>query len=149
MSGLAQGGIMKIPTEQLVFMGVHVAQTVAYIFASSNYCKKRRELKDFSSDVFIVKKLEWLMFLVCIFHLFFLLYFIVVVLLLLSTPIGSIGLCVIAHHRNFIYAIGYSAIATPNFSNHSRIDLQSFELHKYTPVNIQEIQIGFPNLKKS
>ena len=61
ISGLAQEGTMKIPTGQLIFMGAHVAQTVAYIFASYKFIgKKEEELKDLSSDVFVVKKLNWL-----------------------------------------------------------------------------------------
>src|SRR6185436_13253430 len=82
MSGIAQGDTIKIPTAQLIFMGVHVVQTVAYIFASYKFIdKKEEELKHFSSDVYVIKKIEWLNAFSLYFALYFLLYFIVVVLL--------------------------------------------------------------------
>ncbi|HKR07230.1 MAG TPA: hypothetical protein VJY62_21525, partial [Bacteroidia bacterium] len=115
MSGIAQGDIMKIPTGQLVFMGAHVAQTVAYIFASYRFIgKKEEELKDFSSDVFVVKKLEWLNAFSLYFSIYFLLYFIVVVLLtFINSYQFQLDYMVLLITAISIYAIGYSAISNP------------------------------------
>ena len=150
MSGLAQGGIMKIPTGQLVFMGVHVAQTVAYIFASYKFIgKKEEELKDFSSDVFVVKKLEWLNVFSLYFSIYFLLYFIVVVLLtFINSYQVQLDYVLLLITAISIYAIGYSAISNPEiFKAIPEFDLQSFELNKETPVNGSRNSNRFPELK--
>ncbi len=106
---------MKIPTGQLVFMGAHVAQTVAYIFAAYKFIgKKEEELKDFSSDVFVVKKLEWLNAFSLYFSIYFLLYFILVVLLtFINSYQIQLDYVLLLITSLSIYAIGYSAISNP------------------------------------
>jgi AraC-like DNA-binding protein len=151
MSGIAQDGIIKIPTGQLIFMGAHVVQTVAYIFASYKFIgKKEKELKDFSSDVIVVKKIEWLNAFSLYFSIYFLLYFIVVVLLTFINSyqfqLDYLLLLIIAIS---IYAIGYSAISNPEiFEAIPEFDLQSFELNKETPVHGSRNSNRFPELKE-
>ena len=151
MSGIAQDGIIKIPTGQLIFMGAHVVQTVAYIFASYRFIgKKEKELKDFSSDVIVVKKIEWLNAFSLYFSIYFLLYFIVVVLLTFINSyqfqLDYLLLLIIAIS---IYAIGYSAISNPEiFKAIPEFDLESFELNKETPVNGSRNSNRFPELKE-
>ena len=58
---LESDGNLIIPTEQLVFMAVHVIQTVIYVYAAYKFIvKKEEELKEISSDVLVVKKINWL-----------------------------------------------------------------------------------------
>ena len=150
ISGIAQCDTMKIPTVQLVFMGVHVAQTFAYIFGSSKFIgKKEEELKDFSSDVFVVKKLKWLNVFSLYFSIYLLLYFIVVVLLtFINSYQVQLDYVLLLITAISIYVIGYSAISNPEiFKSSPEFDLQSFELHKYTPVNTSRNSNRFPELK--
>lgn len=151
MSGLAQGGIMKIPTGQLVFMGVHVAQTVAYVFASFKFIGKKKEaLKDFFSNVFVVKKIEWLNVFSLYFSIYLLLYFIVVVLLtFINSYQVQLDYVLLLITSISIYAIGYSAISNPEIlKTIPEFDLQSSELHKFTPVDTSRNPNRFPELKE-
>ena len=151
ITGLSNNGIMKIPTGQLVFMGTHVIQTVAYIFAAYKFIgKKEEELKQFSSDVFVLKKLEWLNAFSLYFSIYLLLYFILVVLL---TFINSFQIqldYILLLITSFsIYAIGYSAISNPEiFKAIPEFELQSFESGKKTPVSESRNSNQFPELKE-
>ncbi|MFI5132371.1 MAG: hypothetical protein ACHQFX_20380, partial [Chitinophagales bacterium] len=149
MTGIARGGNLKIPTGQLVFMGAHVAQTVAYIYASYKFIgKKEEELKDFSSDVFVVKKLEWLNAFSLYFLIYLLLYFIVVVLLsFINSYQFQLDYVLLLIMAISVYAIGYSAISNPEiFKTIPEPGLQSFE--KHTPVNTSRNSNRFPELKE-
>jgi AraC-like DNA-binding protein len=151
ISGLAEGGIMKIPAGQLIFMGVHVAQTVAYIFAAYKFIrKKEEELKDFSSDVFVVKKLDWLNTFNLYFSVYFLLYFTVVVLLtFINSYQVELDYLLLLITAISIYAIGYSAISNPEiFKAIPEFDLQSLELNKEISVNDSRNSNRFPGLKE-
>ena len=151
MSGLAQGSIMRIPTGQLIFMGVHVAQTVAYIFAAYKFIRKKEdELKEFSSDVFVAKKLEWLNAFNLYFSIYFLLYFIVVVLLtFINSYQVQLDYVLLLITAISIYAIGYSAISNPEiFKAIPPPGLPSFELNKETPLNYSRNSNRFPALKE-
>jgi AraC-like DNA-binding protein len=151
MSGIAQGGIIKIPAGQLIFMGVHVVQTVAYIFAAYKFIrKKEEELKDFSSDVFVVKKLEWLNAFNLYFSVYFLLYFTVVVLLtFINSYQVELDYLLLLITAISIYAIGYAAISNPEiFKAIPGVDLQSMKLKKEAPINNSENSNGFPELKE-
>jgi len=151
MSGIAQDGIIKIPTGQLIFMGAHVVQTVAYIFASYKFIgKKEKELKDFSSDVIVVKKIEWLNAFSLYFSIYFLLYFIVVVLLtFINSYQFQLDYLLLLIMAISIYAIGYSAISNPEiFKAIPEFDLQSFELNKEAPVDGSRNSNRFPELKE-
>ena len=150
MSGIAQGDTIKIPPSQLIFMGAHVAQTVAYIFASYKFInKKEEELKHFSSEVFMVKKLEWLNAFSLYFALYFLLYFIVVVLLtFINSYQFQLDYLILLITSISIYAIGYAAISNPEiFKAIPEFDLQSFELNKEKHVNSSKNSTRFPELK--
>ena len=155
ISGLAQEGTMKIPTGQLIFMGAHVAQTVAYIFASYKFIgKKEEELKDLSSDVFVVKKLNWLNVFSLYLSIYFLLYFIVVVLLtFINSYQVQLDYVLLLITAISIYAIGYSAISNPEIFKAIpefkpiTIGLQSLELNKEPPVNGSRISTRSPELK--
>ena len=150
ISGLAQDDTMKIPTGQLIFMGTHVAQTVAYIFVSYKFIgKKEGALKELSSDVFVVKKLKWLNVFSLCFSIYFLLYFIVVVLLtFINSYQVQLDYVLLLITSISIYAIGYSAISNPEiFKAIPEFVLQSFELNKETPVNGSRNSTRFPELK--
>ena len=141
LSGLAQGGVMKIPTGQLVFMGVHVAQTVAYIFASYQFIgKKEKELKALSSDAFVIKKLEWLNVFSLYFSIYLLLYFILVVLLtFINSYQVQLDYALLLITAISTYAIGYSAISNPDIFK----AIPDFNL----PVNASRNANRFPELK--
>jgi len=116
LRAMTDGNYLKIPVEQLVFMGCHVIQTVVYIFASFKFImKKKIELKDVSSDVVVIKKLEWLNQFNKLFAVYFLLYFILIVVLSFlnkyQVQFDYILLLIISVS---MYAIGYSAINTPD-----------------------------------
>lgn len=112
---IANGDVLKIPVEQLVFMGCHVIQTVAYIFASYKFIKKKEgELKDVSSDVVLIKKLEWLNKFNWLLSIYFLLYFLLVVLLsYLNKYQVQLDYVLLLLMSVSMYAIGYAAINNP------------------------------------
>jgi AraC-like DNA-binding protein len=150
MSGIVPDDTIKIPTAQLIFMGVHVAQTVAYIFASYKFIdKKEEELKHFSSDVFVVKKLDWLNAFSLYFSIYFLLYFIVVVLLtFINSYQVQLDYLLLLITSISMYAIGYSAISNPEiFKAIPEFELQSFELNTGKQVNGSRNSTRFPELK--
>ncbi len=151
ITGLSTNGTIKIPTGQLVFMGAHVVQTVAYIFAAYKFIgKKEEELKNFSSDVFVLKKLEWLNAFSLYFSIYLLLYFILVVLLTFINSFQiQLDYILLLITSLSIYAIGYSAISNPEiFKAIPEFELQSFELDKKTPVNESRNSNQFPELKE-
>lgn len=83
MENISENGVIKIPVEQLIFMGSHVIQTSIYIFASYKFIYgKENEVKKFSSDTIVIKNLEWLKKFSLYFSIYFLLYFILVLILI-------------------------------------------------------------------
>src|SRR5688572_14284419 len=151
IKGLSTNGIMKIPTGQLVFMGAHVIQTVTYIFAAYKFIgKKEEELKNFSSDVFVLKKLGWLNSFSFYFSIYFLLYFILVVLLTFINSFQiQLDYILLLITSLSIYAIGYSAISHPEiFKAIPGLELPSFEPGKKIPVNESRNSSQFPGLKE-
>jgi AraC-like DNA-binding protein len=152
LSGIAEGGTLKIPAGQLVFMGAHVIQTVAYIFAAWKFIrKKEEELKDFSSDAVAVKKLSWLNAFSRYFFVYFLLYFLLVVLLsfINSYQLVELDYLLLLIMAMSMYAIGYSAISSPEIFNAvPEPDLQSRgsepEAQENSPGNAER----FPGLKE-
>lgn len=82
IENISQNGVIKIPAEQLIFMGAHVIQTSIYIFVSYKFIyKKENEVKKFSSDSIVIKNLEWLKKFSLCFSIYFLLYLILVLIL--------------------------------------------------------------------
>jgi len=145
MQGLSKGGTLKIPAEQLIFMAFHVAQTVAYIFVAHKFIgKKEEELKDFSSDVLVIKKLEWLNTFSLYFSIYFLLYFILVVALsFLNSYQVQVDYVMLLITSVSIYAIGYTSISNPEiFKAIPNLELQPFEQ------NIEKQQDGLRNTGK-
>jgi len=150
ITGLSTNGIVKIPTGQLIFMGAHVLQTVAYIFTAYKFIgKKAEELKKFSSDVFVLKKLGWLNAFSLYFSIYFLLYFILVVLLTFINSFQfQLDYIMLLITSLSIYAIGYSAISNPEiFKAIPEFELQSFELNGETPAREPRNTNQFPELK--
>lgn len=151
ITGVSKNGIINIPNEQLIFMGAHVVQSVVYIFAAYKFIgKKEEELKNFSSDVFGLKKLEWLNAFSLYFSIYFLLYFVLVVLLTFIHSFQiQLDYILLLITSLSIYAIGYSAISTPEiFKAVPDFDLQSFELNKQIPVSEPRNANKFPELKE-
>lgn len=109
------GNNINIPTGQLAFMTLHVLQTVAYIFASYKLIRKKgEELKDFSSDVVVVKKLEWLNAFNLGFSIYLLLYLaLVIVLTVIDSYQIQVDYVLLLITSCSIYAIGYAAIQSP------------------------------------
>ena len=150
ITGLSTDGIMKIPTSQLVLMGAHVIQTVTYIFAAYKFIgKKEEELKQFSSDVFVLKKLKWLNAFSLYFSIYLLLYFILVVLLTFINSFQiELDYILLLITSLSIYAIGYSAISNPEiFKAIPEFELQSFELSQEAPASLPRNSNKFPELK--
>jgi len=151
ITGLSANGIMKIPTGQLVFMGAHVIQTVTYIFAAYKFIgKKEEELKNFSSDVFVLKKLKWLNAFSLYFAIYFLLYFILVVLLSFINSFQiQLDYILLLITSLSIYAIGYSAISNPEiFKAIPEFELQSFELNEKAAPGEPRNSNRFPEQKE-
>ena len=79
LENLEVNGNLKIPVEQLVFMAIHVAQTAIYIYAAYKFiARKEQELKEFSSDALVVKKISWLNTFSLYFVIYLALYFVLV-----------------------------------------------------------------------
>ena len=151
ISDLTPGANMEIPTGQLVFMGVHVVQTVLYIFGSYRFIrKKQQELKDFSSDVLLFKKLKWLNHFSLFFSIYFLLYFIVVLLLtFINSYQVQLDYVLLLITAISIYAIGYSAINNPEiFKDAPTIIPQAQELKRDTTIQTSKLPGKFPELKE-
>jgi len=151
ITGLSNNGVMKIPTGQLVFMGAHVIQTVTYIFAAYKFIgKKEEELKKFSSDVSVLKKLGWLNAFSLYFSIYLLLYFILVVLLTFINSFQiQLDYILLLITSLSIYAIGYSAISNPEiFKATPEFELQAFELNEEIPASEPRNSNKFPELKE-
>jgi AraC-like DNA-binding protein len=112
---IGAGGVLRIPAGQLAFMGAHVIQTVIYIFLAYTFIgKKKKALKDFSSDAIAVKKLSWLRAFSRFFTIYFLLYFILVVLLsFMNAYQFEMDYLLLLLTAISMYAIGYSALSSP------------------------------------
>jgi AraC-like DNA-binding protein len=112
---LSDGDSIKIPADQLVFMALHVLQTVAYIFAAYKFIgKKEEELKHYSSDVIVVKKLDWLNRFNLGFSVYLLLYLaLVIILSVIDSWQLQVDYIMLLVTSCSIYAIGYAAIQSP------------------------------------
>lgn len=113
--GTVNTGVIKIPTEQLVIMGVHIAQTMAYIFASFRLVRRREgELKQFLSDTVVMRKIAWLKAFNLYLSAYFLLYFVVVVLWSLQHAYSmEADYVLLLIGAGSIYVIGYMALSHP------------------------------------
>jgi len=152
IQNLESNGNLKIPVEQLVFMAIHVAQTVIYVYAAYRFIhKKEEELKEFSSDVLAVKKINWLNTFSLCFAIWILLYFLLVLLLTFINSFQiQVDYVMLLITSFALYAIGYSAIQSPEiFKSFPDLD----------PIAIGSIAIGsvttgtkngnrFPELKE-
>jgi len=126
---LESNGQLVIPVEQIIFMAIHMIQTTIYIYVSYRFVlKKEKELKQATSNVLLVKKINWLHKFSLYFSIYMALYFLLVVVL---TYIDSyqlqIDYVMLLIMSLSLYAIGYSAIQNP-------------EVFKALPK--QELQIG-------
>lgn len=151
IQNLETNGNLKIPVEQLVFMAIHVAQTVIYIYASYKFiAKKEQELKEFSSDVLVVKKISWLNTFSLYFVIYLTLYFLLVAILIFINSFQvQIDYVMLLITSLSLYAIGYSAIQSPEiFKSFPDLGFQSIELSTQTPPT--ELRNGnkFPELKQ-
>jgi len=115
MKGLSDGNSIQIPAGQLVFMSLHVLQTVAYIFAAYKLIRKREEeLKHVSSDVIVVKKLDWLNSFNRFFAVYLLLYLVLVVtLVVINSYQVQVDYVMLLITSCSIHAIGYAGIQNP------------------------------------
>ena len=115
ISNLKTNSNLKIPVEQLVFMSIHVAQTVIYVYAAYKFIhKKEQELKEFSSDVLVVKKINWLNTFSLYFAIWLLLYFLLVLVLTFINSFQiQVDYIMLLITSLSLYAIGYSAIQSP------------------------------------
>ena len=115
IENLESNGNLIIPTEQLVFMAIHVAQTVIYVFAAYKFiAKKEQELKEFSSDVLVVKKINWLNTFSLYFAIYLALYFLLVIVLsFINSYQVQIDYVMLVITSLSLYVIGYSAIQSP------------------------------------
>jgi AraC-like DNA-binding protein len=148
LQGLTSNGTLKIPTGQLVFMGAHVFQTVAYVLVSYKFISKREEdLKRISSDVFIVKKLDWLRTFSFYFSVYLLLYIVLVAILTFAKSyqieidyamlfITSFALC----------SIGYVAIGNPEIFKATQ-EIEATEINENS-ATLPRNGNKFPELKE-
>ncbi|HVG41897.1 MAG TPA: helix-turn-helix domain-containing protein [Chitinophagaceae bacterium] len=130
MKGLTNGKSIKIPADQLVFMTLHVLQTVGYIFVAYKLIrKKEEEFKHSSADVLVVKKLEWLNTFNLCFSAYFLLYLILVILLtVINSYHVQLDYIMLLITSGSMYAIGYAAIQSPEvFQAMPELPLQQLE----------------------
>jgi AraC-like DNA-binding protein len=157
---LESNGNLKIPTEQLVFMAIHVVQTVIYVYASYEFIhKKEQALKEFSSDVLVVKKINWLNTFSLYFGIWLLLYFLLVLVLTFINSFQiQVDYVMLLITSLSLYAIGYSAIQSPEiFKSFPEVEFHISELNSQTPPTVPPIAIGaigmengnrFPELKQ-
>jgi AraC-like DNA-binding protein len=112
---LESGNQITIPTEQLVFMAVHVIQTVAYTFAAYRFIsRKEKELKQYSSDVAVIKKLNWLNSFNFFLAIYMALYLVLVILLsVINSWQIEIDYVMLLVTSLSIYAVGYTATGNP------------------------------------
>jgi AraC-like DNA-binding protein len=115
LQGLSSNGTLEIPAGQLVFMGTHVFQTVAYVWISYQFIgKKEEEVKRISSDVFSVRKLDWLRSFSFYFSIYLGLYFVLVVVLTFAHSFQiQIDYVMLFITSLSLYSIGYVAIGNP------------------------------------
>ena len=148
---LESNGKLNIPVQQLVFMATHVAQTVIYVYAAYKFIlKKEQELKEFSSDVLVVKKINWLN----TFSLYFVIYLALYLLLVVTLTFINSFQVEIDYVMQLItslsiYAIGYSAIQSPEiFKSFPDLEFQSIE--PGTQIPSSELRNGHrsPELKQ-
>ncbi len=148
---LQTNGHFRIPTEQLVFMAAHVAQTVIYIYAAYKFiARKEQELMEFSSDVLVVKKINWLNTFSFYFAIYLTLYFLLVAILsFINSFQVQIDYVMLLITSLSLYAIGYSAIQSPEiFKSFPNLEYQTLELNSQAPP--AELKNGnrFPELKQ-
>lgn len=115
IQGLTSTGTLKIPPGQLVFMAAHVFQTVVYVFISYKFIgKKEEDLKRISSDVFAVKKLDWLRSFSFYFSIYLFLYLVLVIVLAFAKSFQiQVDYVMLFITSCSIYSIGYIAIGNP------------------------------------
>src|SRR5688572_12832563 len=148
---LASTGNLIIPTEQLVFMAMHVMQTVIYVYAAYKFIvKKEEELKEVTSDVLVVKKINWLNTFSLYFAIYLTLYFLLVlVLTFINSYQIQIDYVMLLITSLSLYAIGYSAIKSPEiFKSLPDFEFQSLELNTQTPQPELKNGTRFPELKE-
>ena len=156
IQNLGAGGNLKIPAEQLVFMAIHVLQTVCYIYASYKFiARKEGELKKFSSDASVIKKINWLNTFSFCFAIYLGLYFLLVaVLTFINSYQVQIAYVMLLITSLSLYAIGYSAIQSPEiFKSFPDEEYQTAEPGSATPSTVPPavgIKTGnrFPGLKQ-
>ena len=151
IQNLESNGNLIIPTEQLVFMAIHVAQTVIYIYAAYKFiAKKKQELKEFSSDVLVVKKIDWLNTFSLYFAIYLTLYFLLVIALtFINSYQVQIDYVMLLITSLSLYAIGYSAIQSPEiFKSFPDLEFQSIELKTQTSPGEPKNGNRFPELKQ-
>ena len=151
IESLEANGSLVIPAEQLVFMALHVLQTVIYIYSAYKFIvKKEEELKEVTSDVLVVKKINWLNMFSLYLAIYFALYFLLVlVLTFINSFQVQIDYVMLLITSLSLYAIGYSAIQSPEiFKSLPDLEFQSSELN--IEVLQPELKNGnrFPGLKE-
>jgi AraC-like DNA-binding protein len=151
IQNLESNGNLVIPTEQLVFMAIHVLQTVVYLYAAYKFiAKKEADLKEFSSDVLVVKKISWLNTFSLYFAIYLILYFLLVLALTFVNSFQfQIDYVMLLITSLSLYAIGYSAIQSPEiFKSFPDLEFQSYKPNSQTPQT--ELKNGgrFPGLKE-
>jgi AraC-like DNA-binding protein len=151
ISALAQGDTFTVPAGQLVFMAAHVIQTVAYIFPSYSFIrKKRQERKAFSSDASVVKKLDWLHGFSRFFSIYLLLYLVLVVALsFINAYQVQLDYLLLLITAFSMYAIGFFAIGSPEvFKAEPQPESQPALPEKEVTVNGLDVLGRFPGLKE-
>ena len=146
LQNLESNGNVTIPAEQLVFMAIHVIQTVIYLYAAYKFIvKKEEELKEVTSDVVVVKKISWLNTFSLYFGIYLVLYLLLVVaLVFINSYQFQIDYVMLLITSLSLYAIGYSAIQSPEI-------FKSFPGRDSTAIGSQSItpnsQLPQPELK--
>jgi AraC-like DNA-binding protein len=110
--GLSSNGTIQIPAGQLAFMATHVFQTVAYVWVSYRFIGKREEdLKRITSDVFAVKKINWLKSFSFYFSIYLLLYLVLVIVLTFANSFQvQIDYVMLVITSFALFSIGYVTI---------------------------------------
>ena len=151
IQNLESNGNLVIPTEQLVFMATHVIQTVIYVYAAYKFIvKKEDELKEVTSDVLVVKKINWLNTFSLYFAIYLALYFVLgVTLAFINSYQIQIDYVMLLITSLSLYAIGYSAIQSPEiFKSFPDLEFQSLELNIQAPPPGLKNGNRFPELKQ-
>ena len=151
IQNLESNGNLIIPTEQLIFMAIHVAQTVIYVYAAYKFiAKKEQEIKEFSSDVLVVKKINWLNSFSLYFATYLILYFLLVLTLtFIHSYQVQIDYVMLLITSLSLYAIGYSAIQSPEiFKSFPDLEFQPVKSSPQTLVAEPKNGNRFPGLKQ-